>query len=623
VKLSKVLLLILIFGAVLFAQPNRAKAMPIADSLIVRELNVQNTSIKALLQGMAVQYGLNLIIDKEVDGAVSVNFSNLPLKEALHLIVTENGFQYQIDNNTIKIFKPKVSKVNNFDKLELTFKDSLLDLDVKNAELDDVIRRIVEATGRTVILEKGANMKFSLLLKAVEFPKAIRIIAESNNLSLRENDGIYTIYRDQWMNNSSTTQQSPGLRGKLWVSVDDGLVSMDVVNAPIKKIMSLITSQAGINTVIYGDLSGNVSAKVNQVSVSDALKYLFRGTEFTFWESKGIFFIGPHQMQTANNSMLIKLKHMKAEEALKLLPSTLMKNTQIQVVKSQNGLMAVGNYENLDAIQQYIEKMDLPIAQILIEALVVDVDLEKVRSYGIDLFIGDAAKRSSAETIYPAFEQVLNKKQSEDVLAKVGLNDVISLPKNFAAKVKALEQEKILDVKSKSQIATLNGETAVLTIGQTQYFLLKSETDYNQGNAVTNRTTERFEKVEANVTLTVTPYVTGRREVTCEIVPDFSEPEGSFDASVPPTLNKRYVKSSVRLKDGETIILGGMVKEITNDVHRQVPFLGSIPILGWLFKNVDTVRSRSQLLIFITPRIYYDSEGSVDPDKYMQKNKIQ
>ena len=106
--------------------------------------------------------------------------------------------------------------------------------------------------------------------------------------------------------------------------------------------------------------------------------------------------------------------------------------------------------------------------------------------------------------------------------------------------------------------------------------------------------------------------MTGEGEITCEIIPDFSEPEGSFSSEVPPTLNKRYVKSSVRLRDGETIVLGGMVKESVSDVHKQVPFLGSIPVIGWLFRNVERVRSKSQLLIFVTPHIYYGAEGSVD-----------
>jgi type II secretory pathway component GspD/PulD (secretin) len=100
--------------------------------------------------------------------------------------------------------------------------------------------------------------------------------------------------------------------------------------------------------------------------------------------------------------------------------------------------------------------------------------------------------------------------------------------------------------------------------------------------------------------------------VTCEIIPDFSEPEGAFNSSVPPTLNKRYVKSSVRLRAGETIVLGGMVKEGTQQVSSKVPFLGDLPLLGWLFRSTQNVEFRSQLMIFVTPKIYYGSEGAVD-----------
>ena len=181
--------------------------------------------------------------------------------------------------------------------------------------------------------------------------------------------------------------------------------------------------------------------------------------------------------------------------------------------------------------------------------------------------------------------------------------------------IKALAQDKVANIKTKSQIATLNGETAVLTIGQTQYFLLKSETDYNQGTAVSAKTTERFEKIEANATITVTPYVTGKGEVTCEIVPDFSEPEGSFNSTTPPTLNKRYVKSSVRLSQGQTIVLDGMVKESKNSVIRKVPFFGDLPFVGALFRNSEDVNSKSQLIIYVTPTIYYGSEANVDTNK--------
>lgn len=593
-------------------------SLPISDTVMIEELSVRNTEIRDLMQGLAVQYGLNLYMAREVTGAVSVNFSNIPLRQAMKILIEENGYSWSVENSLIKVFKPvqKAPAPPKEKPLKISGDQDALSIDVQNETLNKVVRRIVELTSRTVVLDQSVSSeRVTLFVKDVPFETALNLISEGNGLSLRERDGIYTFYRQEWMKPSAMGQPSSS-PGKIWVKIDDKqLVSLEVNDAPISAVLSQISSQAGINTVIYGSLKGSVTAKIQKVPITEALKYLFRGSEFTFWENRGIFFIGPHSMQTANNSTLIRLKHMKGEEALTLLPASLTKSTQIKVVKSQNALMAVGSYDDIDAVSQYIEKMDMPIAQILLEVLVVDVDLEKARTYGVDMFLGDVPSPGSAEPLYPSFEQTLNRTQSQDVLDKVGMGDVVSLPKDFFMKVKALEQEKMLDVKSRSQIATLNGETAVLTIGQTQYFLLTSETDYNQGDAVTNRTTERFEKVEANVTLTVTPYVTGKNEVTCEIVPDFSEPEGSFDSNVPPTLNRRYVKSSVRLRNGETIILGGMVKETQSDVHRQVPFLGSIPIIGWLFKNVDRVSSRSQLLIFITPTIYYGKEGSVDPDK--------
>jgi type II secretory pathway component GspD/PulD (secretin) len=386
------------------------------------------------------------------------------------------------------------------------------------------------------------------------------------------------------------------------------------------EVVNSIGAQTGIGTVVYGDLKGTVTLRVNDVKIEDAFRILFRGTEYTFWIQNGIYFIGPPTLQGVDNSKLIVLKHLRVDDVSELLPSTLTKDAQIKVVKSQNALMVLGSYEVITGIGQYVDQIDRPIAQILIEALVVDVDMDRIRQYGVDLFLADFKKVPSTEYIYPNVDQVLNKERSQSILSGIpGLRDVVSLPKNFVAKVEALEQDKVLKIRSRPQIATLNGSEATITVGQTQYFLLKQETDFNQGNGVTSRTSERFEKIEANVTLTVTPFVTGEGEITCDIVPDFSEPEGSFDSKTPPTLNRRQLRSKVRLRDGETIVLGGLVKESTNRTTRQVPFLGSIPILGWLFKNNVSVTSRSQLLIFVTPHVFYGKDAHVEPEQYLKK----
>ena len=596
-----------------FAEESVNPPLPIADSVIVKNLNVKNTEIRDLLQGMAVQYGLNLFLAPEVRGPVTVNFNKQPLKDALRILLQGNGYEYVLDGNVIRVQKPaeKAAAVPKppEKRFVVEWRDNALTIDVEDAPLEKVVRSIVESTGKNVLLEHGNPRQVSLYLNNLPFERAVRYLAESVDMECEEEGGVFSIKKATWNLGGKPSENNDKFKVRL---SSDSLLTIEAVNAPLASLLSEILSQTKLNAMVYGMLEGQVTSHISEIPVRDALKYLFRGTAYTFWERDGVYFIGPHEMQTADNSLLIKLKHLRAEDVVQLLPTTLTKGTQIQVVKSQNALMAAGNYDVLDAISQYVDKMDLPVAQILVEVLVVDLDLEKGHNHGLNLFFGNAAKHVRSESLFPNIEQTLNSSQMQKIFNGIGLGEIVSVPKDLVAQVNAMEQEKILDVKARSQIATLNGETAVLTIGQTQYYMLASEVDYNQGDAVTSKTTQRFEKIEANSNITVTPYVTGEGEITCEIVPDFSEPEGSFNSEIPPTINKRYVKSSVRLRDGETIVLGGMVKESVNDVYRQVPFLGSIPVIGWLFKNVERVHSKSQLLIFVTPHIYYGSEGSVD-----------
>lgn len=625
-SLRIVFVLAFLLGAISFAQFDGGASLPplpIADSLVIKNLNVKNVEIRDLLQGMAVQYGLNLFLAPEVKGTVTVNFNAQPVKDALRVLLQGNGYEYVLDGNVIRVLK-SVTKTPESPKAPekrfvVEWENDVLTIDVEDVPLDKVIRKIVDVTSRNIFLEQGNSAMITFFARNLPFETVVSHLAEMANLNCENADGIVSIKKAAWNFGAKSDENGNKYKVRL---VNDTLLNIEADDAPLASLLGEILSQTKLNAMVYGTLNGQVTARISSISVRETLKYLFRGTAYTFWERNGVYFIGSHEMQTADNSLLIRLKHLKAEDVIKLLPSTLTKDIQIQVVKSQNALMAAGRYDVLDAVSQYIEKMDLPVAQILIEVLVVDLDLEKGHNHGLNLFFGKASKSVGSENLFPSIDQTLNSRQLQRLFNGIGLGEIVGVPKDMVAKINAMEQEKILDVKARSQIATLNGETAALTIGQTQYYMMASEVDYNQGDAVTSKTTQRFEQIEANSNITVTPYVTGEGEITCEIVPDFSEPEGSFSSEVPPTLNKRYVKSSVRLRDGETIVLGGMVKESVSDVHKQVPFLGSIPVIGWLFRNVERVHSKSQLLIFVTPHIYYGSEGSVDVADEIARAKL-
>jgi type II secretory pathway component GspD/PulD (secretin) len=599
--------------------------LPIPDSIIVEDLSVRQTEIRDVLTGLASQHGINLLLDKDVSGPISINLTKMPLKNVIILIAEENGYQLSVQHGAIKVSRPPEPKPEPPPEPSflIEYKDGKLTVDIQGISIERVVRRLVDATGKTIVLERGTTGEINSYYKDVEFVKALKLIVETNGFRMKDREGIITIYKESWVSSKSGGSSGDDKsRSRTRVYVKNDYVIMEVNDVPLQKIVSSIINQAGLSSIFYGQITGNVTARLDSVPIIDALQYLFRGTDFTFWLNKGILFIGSKEMKAITNSKLIVLESMKADEIMDLIPPELIKGMKVKLVPSQNAIMVMGTFEAISMLEDYISKVDLPVAQILIEALVVDFDMDKIRNYGVNLFLGSARAARGQETLYPSFDMTLNNKDTEKLFSGIpGLRDILSLPRNFVAKIEALEREKVLKIRSRPQIATLNGKTASITVGQTQYFLLKSETDFNQTQTVTTRTQERFEKIQADVTLTVTPFVTGKGEITVEIIPDFSEPEGTFSSNMPPTINRRHLKSTVRLREGETIVLGGLVKESLNADHAQFPVLGSIPILGWFFKNRSSTKSRTQLMIFVTPHIYYGSDANVDPDKLIKELK--
>lgn len=186
-----------------------------------------------------------------------------------------------------------------------------------------------------------------------------------------------------------------------------------------------------------------------------------------------------------------------------------------------------------------------------------------------------------------------------------GIQNLGRLPTDFFFRIQALSQEGVVNVRSRPQISTLNGHEASIEIGTTQYFILRSTTPLQSPNQIVTQESERFETIEANVSLQITPWVSSSGEVTTEIHPEFNTPVGNFNSEVPPTINSRILDSTVRLKDGETIILGGLIQDSETVNYNKIPILGDIPLLGQLFRNRSHDTSKSELIIFITPHGFY------------------
>lgn len=129
---------------------------------------------------------------------------------------------------------------------------------------------------------------------------------------------------------------------------------------------------------------------------------------------------------------------------------------------------------------------------------------------------------------------------------------------------------------------------------------------------------ERFETIKAEMILKVTPWVTATGEIVTEIHPEFSTPKNGLDPKVPPTIDHRVLDSTVKLKDGEIIILGGLIQEFDTESINRFPVLGHIPLLGKLFQSRSYQKSSAELIIYLTPHVYYVGDEMNQLQGYIQ-----
>lgn len=589
---------------------------PLVDTtIVVPLLDFKSVDIRDVFNALAKAYSLNISLDQSVQGNVTISFNKVGLNEVLVFLIRENGLAHEKSENIIRIFK-KEEEVPPPPPLEIEVKDNLLSLDLQDADLAGFVRTLVQKSGRNMVIETGVTGTVSGTLKDVDFHKGLTALMSSNGYIVRRMEGIYHIDKEVAAPGGAPIRRAYG------VTYKDNLLSIDVTNARLGDLVGQIASQCNLNVFLYGSIEGQISAKCSGLTVDDALNSIFKGTDYTFRKEKDVYFVGSKQMEGMPVSKLIKLKHLAAEGIIELLPQSLVTKASLKMVKGQNGLIANGPYGVVRDIEEFIKEIDHPPAQVLIEALVVDYTVTDHREFGITANnYGLQNELNLLENYYPFIDVYTSRepaqKELESIASHLNIANVGKLPEGFFAMLHALEQEGKANVRSRPQIATLNGHTAKIDIGTTQYYLLQTETTYpGAQQALATQVTEKFQTIEASMSLSVTPWVTASGEVIVAIHPEFNTPKGAFDPEIPPTIDHRVLDSRVRLRDGETIVLGGLIQNVESTTINRFPILGHLPLIGWLFQNRTSTKTNSDLVIYVTPHIYYGSEGAVDISEY-------
>jgi general secretion pathway protein D len=287
-------------------------------------------------------------------------------------------------------------------------------------------------------------------------------------------------------------------------------------------------------------------------------------------------------------------------------------NVRISADKATNSLIITADKEDYMVLENVIQKLDIPRSMVYIEALLMEVDMSTSLNIGIDWTAFGKASLGGKETLVgggfsPGFPQPSDLLQGGLTLGM--LTEPLTIAgvtvSNITAIVNAVKTNDDFRILSTPQVLTTDNEEARITVGENRPFQTRSTTDVSGG------TFESFEYRDVAKTLKITPHVTEDRLVRMVInleVTSINQAATLTTASTLPITNKRTVDTTVIVKDNQTVVIGGLIDDSTTANENQVPALGDIPLLGWLFRNKSKNNVKTNLYIFITPRVIKNPE---------------
>lgn len=567
-----------------------------------------------VLRAIATAFKLSIIPDKDLgDVKVTIHLENIPVLEGLDKLCRSHGLDLIADGSVYRVRK---ARENSFSVIEV--RNKRMTLDVQNKPVKDFLREFGEKTKINIVAGQDLRGMVTGHLKDVGPIDGFKAIMAANNYEVRLKNGVYLVE-----NGDSSAPDPSGMQrrrrgastfsgsGSTDVDIHEGRVTLSLSNSSLGDALREIAEQAGLNYTIIGDVSGNVNAHLTGVTVDEALSALLQGTRYAFLRKAGTLLIGDRNPNTPSGQALsgaelVYLKFIKAENIEKLLPKSIPADN-VKVIKEQNAILISGTVDDIELVKGFLSKIDVPTPQVLMEVVVVEYNRDKDSEFGID-----QGKTSNAGPNLNGYGSMSGVRET---FSRGSFRGVIGiLPPKFDLTLRALESKSKAKILSMPKITTLNGNKAELKVNRTSYYNVSSVTkDGFQNND--------YRTIDDGITIELTPWVTKHGEVNVSINPSIKTTEAG-DEKGPPPITNRSITTNVRLMDGETIALGGLINSKEDNKRSFVPILGSIPVLGYLFSWRKAHTFTTELVIYVTPHILVPESQGVDlEEEFLQLDK--
>lgn len=393
------------------------------------------------------------------------------------------------------------------------------------------------------------------------------------------------------------------------IEKDERLFSIEVRDANVSDVLRALAQQSGFNIILGDGVDGKVTLSFTDIAFKDALEIIIRSQNLKYTIRNNVFWVGSAvDVSEDIATEVVRLNYAEPAAALEQVKAVMSKEgTAVPDIRT-NTVVLRDMPANLERARRLLKEIDVQTAQVVIEARIVEASNNFTRQLGVQwggqYVQGSDIIRGSA--LLPESSGGRNFAVNMPATAATsGLGLVIG---NLSSKllldleISAAESRGDLRIVSSPRISTLNNKPATIHSGLT--FRVKlTQTETTGTTTLITDGLAGLEEIKTGIDLTVTPKISSDEFILLEINTNKSDPDFTHVVDGIPGVAEKSANTHVLVKNGDTVVIGGLYKTSTTDQKDSVPFLSKIPFFGLLFKNSSKTRQDEELLVFITPNI--------------------
>ena len=404
-------------------------------------------------------------------------------------------------------------------------------------------------------------------------------------------------------------------------------LSLNFQDIDVRSVLQLIADFTNLNLVASDTVQGGITLRLQNVPWDQALDLVLKTKGLDKRKVGSVLLVAPADEIAARERQeleslkqiaelaplrreLLQVNYAKAADIAKLFQSVTSAESKadergsITVDERTNNIIAYQTQDRLDELRRIVSQLDIPVRQVMIEARIVEANVDYDKQIGVR-WGGrtDRSRKWSVGGLDDNGDEAGNT--GNDLTANIPFVDLGAPNASAGVGIGFLTNNALLDLELSAMEKTGNGEIVsqpkvVTSDKETAKILKGTEIPYQESSS-SGATTVSFK--EASLSLEVTPQITPDNRIIMEVKVTKDEPDYLNAVLGVPPIKKNEVNAKVLISDGETIVNGGVFSNTQSKVVEKVPFLGDVPYLGRLFRRDVVAEAKSELLVFLTPRI--------------------